>query len=158
MPLSDTGEQRVEIDSIDDFFSDHGLNALKLLKLDIEGMEKQALLGAEKTIDKHRPYLFVEDNSEEFSHWFVKWSIEKEYEIYFFVTPYFNQENHFHFPTDVTVGASLNLFCFPKEKQLPDEARLLLDKNAGCRIFDPFQIQFYPETGETSWFPKQEEN
>lgn len=49
------GVKIITIDSLD-------LPGLDLLKLDIEGFEPQALMGAEKTIKKYRPTVLVERN------------------------------------------------------------------------------------------------
>ena len=55
--ISETGSGTpVEIQPIDDL----GLNRLDFLKLDVEGFECAALTGGLATIQKHRPYIWVE--------------------------------------------------------------------------------------------------
>ena len=45
----------------DDIFLENGVN---FIKIDVEGHELSVLHGLEKTIEKHRPYLYVETRSE----------------------------------------------------------------------------------------------
>lgn len=49
----------LETTSIDEFVLDHGISKIDFIKLDIEGSEWHALLGARQTIAKHRPQLAV---------------------------------------------------------------------------------------------------
>lgn len=54
-----TSVQRVEVTTLDAYCSSLGV-APDFIKIDIEGAEKHALLGAEDTIRKHRPIFMVE--------------------------------------------------------------------------------------------------
>lgn len=45
--------------SIDDFVKEEGLERVNFIKMDIEGSELKALMGAEKTIQKYRPKLAI---------------------------------------------------------------------------------------------------
>jgi FkbM family methyltransferase len=49
----------VETQTIDDFAAANSLNSVDFIKMDIEGSELQALLGAERTIRTHRPKLAI---------------------------------------------------------------------------------------------------
>lgn len=53
------GKKRVVSISIDDFVRQRNLPAVHFIKFDIEGAEKDALLGAKQTIRKYRPTLAV---------------------------------------------------------------------------------------------------
>lgn len=48
--------EQVQVHAIDDL----GLNRVDFIKLDIEGMEPDALHGARKTIEDHQPYMLIE--------------------------------------------------------------------------------------------------
>jgi len=48
--------QRVRVQTIDSF----GLTRCDLIKLDLEGMEAEALMGASETIERCKPILFIE--------------------------------------------------------------------------------------------------
>lgn len=62
-----------------------------LIKMDIEGAELQAINGAEKTIKKHCPKLYIcayHRNQDMFSLPLKIWDIDKDYKIYFRHSPY----------------------------------------------------------------------
>ena len=46
--------------ALDDLFAWEGLDRLDYLKIDVEGAEKQVLLGAKRTIEKYRPLIQME--------------------------------------------------------------------------------------------------
>jgi len=54
--LSDTGEDRVDVTTIDTVFENRDVS---FIKMDIEGAEYEALIGAEKTIKKQKPKLAI---------------------------------------------------------------------------------------------------
>jgi FkbM family methyltransferase len=89
--LLKTPHEVIEVDVIrlDSYLELHTPNALDFIKLDIEGGEYQALLGAQKTIGQHRPTIAFEDggpgvgrvygyNPNEFPALFASW----EYDLY----------------------------------------------------------------------------
>ncbi|MBI5920063.1 MAG: FkbM family methyltransferase [Betaproteobacteria bacterium] len=59
-PEEDSREVTVKIETLDNLFSQSGLDRLDLIKMDIEGAELMALKGGLKTIEKHKPVLFIE--------------------------------------------------------------------------------------------------
>lgn len=64
MLASHNGEQRqaieVEMTTLDDFVASKGIEGIDLIKIDVEGFEAEVLKGARKTIEQHRPILFIE--------------------------------------------------------------------------------------------------
>jgi hypothetical protein len=50
----------VDVTTIDEFCSEHNVTNVGLAKIDIEGLEPQAIEGMRKTIERARPHLFVE--------------------------------------------------------------------------------------------------
>ncbi len=54
--VSTEGEEKIETITIDEVVGDEGAT---FIKMDIEGVEYEALLGAEKTIRKHKPKLAI---------------------------------------------------------------------------------------------------
>lgn len=59
---SKTSALTLEVVRGDDFFSEIGIDRLDLVKIDIEGFEKQAILGMRKTLAQHRPVIVMELN------------------------------------------------------------------------------------------------
>jgi FkbM family methyltransferase len=59
-----TGDQsyRVTLRPMDDLLAEHASDSISLIKMDIEGAEYRALLGAAKTLAKHKPSLLIELN------------------------------------------------------------------------------------------------
>lgn len=54
------GVARVPVRRLDSIFADLGMERLDLVKIDVEGYELQTLKGAEKTLRKFNPILFIE--------------------------------------------------------------------------------------------------
>jgi FkbM family methyltransferase len=59
MPAGD-GTIKVPVTTIDRFAGGHGLDRVDLIKIDVEGYEMNVLRGAEATLGKHRPRMFIE--------------------------------------------------------------------------------------------------
>lgn len=55
-----TIEQVVELTTLDAFVADRGIDRVDFIKADVEGWELHALRGAEQTLAKHEPALFLE--------------------------------------------------------------------------------------------------
>lgn len=51
---------RVDVLTLDDFLSRYGVDRVSLLKIDAEGMDLEVLMGATRSIDQHRPVIFIE--------------------------------------------------------------------------------------------------
>lgn len=56
--ILDSGSEEIELTTIDSFSKKHHLN-VGLIKMDIEGLELEAIQGAEKTIRKNKPVLLI---------------------------------------------------------------------------------------------------
>lgn len=110
-PLKE-GKQKVPVVRIDDL----NLAECHLIKADVEGMEADVLKGALKTIERCRPYLYLESDP----HWFnvqechdlvqsLGYSIQKH------EPEHFKKDNFNNYPTDVFGGnISRNILCTPK--------------------------------------------
>ena len=55
-----TTELIVDMLTVDTFFTSNEINRIDLIKIDVEGMDLAVLRGAEKTIKKYLPVIFVE--------------------------------------------------------------------------------------------------
>lgn len=86
--LSDSGNVEIPADSVDNILAGERIT---LLKMDIEGSEERALLGAADTIRRYKPKLYVcgyHRNSDMFRIPAVIRSFDEDYEIYFCHHPY----------------------------------------------------------------------
>lgn len=102
-----SGEQ-VSVTSLDSL----NLSSLQLLKLDVEGMERSVLLGAQKTIQRFKPFLYVENDREEKSRQLISTIAELGYAMYWHVVPLFNRENFFGVEENIFEGlVSKNMIC-----------------------------------------------
>ncbi|MCA9201695.1 MAG: FkbM family methyltransferase, partial [Planctomycetales bacterium] len=66
-----------------------------LLKVDVEGMEQQVLRGARQTIERHRPFLYVENDRAEQSAALVQLMRSFGYRLFWHTPPLFNPRNYF---------------------------------------------------------------
>jgi FkbM family methyltransferase len=82
------------------------LGRLKLIKLDIEGMEKDALDGARELINRTRPFIYAEDRDDTLFDYLVRMG---GYDVQRHETQLFNPENYFGHPEDVLGGASSHM-------------------------------------------------
>lgn len=96
---------------------DHRLPGLRLLKIDVEGMETDVLRGATKTIQTHRPIIYTENDRREKSAELIKLLFELGYEPYWHVAPMFNPNNFAGNKDNVFHNTvSINMLCLPKEQ------------------------------------------
>lgn len=93
----------------------YGFDELALLQADVEGMEEDVLRGAQETIRKYRPVLYLEDDRMEKSESLRRFITELGYEIVPHNTRLYNPDNHARNPQnrfDITI--SQNILCLPK--------------------------------------------
>jgi hypothetical protein len=92
------------------------LPSLRLLKIDVEGMEIEALSGARQQIARHRPFIYVENDRREQSPALISLLDELGYESWWHLPPLFNPENFNGHSENVFPGLlSINLLCVPRE-------------------------------------------
>ena len=107
-----SGEQvaLVTIDSLE-------LSACDFIKLDIEGMERDALLGATRTIERFKPVLYVENDRQDRSEALVGCLDALGYAMYWHCPPLFNPGN-FSGRSDNVFGdiVSRNMVCFHRSR------------------------------------------
>lgn len=93
------------------------LNRCNLLKIDVEGMERKVLLGAKETIDKFRPFLFVENNTPENSEDLIRLLFDLKYNCWWVFTFYLNRRDiHGNaFKPGEGFKPDFNMVCIPSE-------------------------------------------
>ena len=106
------GGERVQVIPLDSV----RLSSLRLLKIDVEGMEVEVLSGARRLIARHRPLLYVENDRQENSRRLMGLIEKFGYDMWWHLPPLFNSNNYFKKRKNVFGRtASINLLCVPKE-------------------------------------------
>jgi FkbM family methyltransferase len=92
------------------------LPALSLLKVDVEGMEAEVLSGAQQTIAKYRPILYVENDRRAQSEQLIELLDTFGYRMWWHLPRLFNPKNFAKNQANLFGDIfSSNLLCFPKE-------------------------------------------
>lgn len=103
-----------------------------LIKVDVEGMERQVLEGAEETIGRCRPFLYLENDRLEKSQGLIEKCWEFGYRLYWHAPMLFNPDNWCGNRENVYGNvAAFNMIGIPKEREfLSDGATEVLDSSA----------------------------
>jgi FkbM family methyltransferase len=100
--------QLVTIDSL-------GVPRLRLLKVDVEGMEHEVITGARATIERLRPAVYVENDRAERSQALISLLFGIGYRLWWHITPLFNPGNFFGHQQDIFGEVvSFNMIGFPR--------------------------------------------
>jgi len=110
-----TGEP-VKIITIDSL----SLEACSLIKVDVEGMEKEVLAGANDTIRQFRPLMFIENNNLDKSEELIDYIFSMNYVAWWVISNYFRPSNFYENEENVfsTSAPSADLFCVPAEQPI----------------------------------------
>jgi len=95
------------------------------VKIDVEGMELDVLVGAFDTIKRCRPFIYVENDRKENSEALIENLLSMNYNLYWHCPMIFNPDNYFRCDTNIfdCIG-SINMLCIPSELP-PFEAKTL---------------------------------
>lgn len=105
--------------TIDDLY----LKNCHLIKIDTEENEDKIIKGAQKTIKKFKPILYVENNETEDAEKIIKAVIDLGYHPFWHIFHYFNPQNFFRNKKNVFAkfAPEANMICFPKKpSHIPD--------------------------------------
>jgi FkbM family methyltransferase len=111
LPGAQQGEpvSLITIDSLD-------LLACHVMKLDVEGMETEALQGAAATIERCRPILYVENDREARSTELIALLQSYGYRLYWHFPPIYSPNNFRSDPENIFgITISVNMLCVPGE-------------------------------------------
>ena len=90
------------------------LRDLHFLKVDVEGMEQDVLIGAKETIARCRPLMFVEADREGVADETIRLIKSFNYTPCWYISFIYNEQNYFKNPENPFGGmCSFNLFCLP---------------------------------------------
>ncbi|MCW3476676.1 FkbM family methyltransferase [Limobrevibacterium gyesilva] len=95
---------------------DLDLPACHLLKLDLEGMELEALQGGVRTVAAHRPFMYVENDRRERAEALIALLLSWNYRLYWHTPPLFSPRN-FAGDSENIFGeiVSINMLCIAAE-------------------------------------------
>jgi FkbM family methyltransferase len=92
------------------------LPKVKFIKIDVEGMELDVVLGAKATLARCRPILYVENDRVEKADALAARLLEVGYRLWWHTPPLYNAENFLGNPLNVFGRiVSFNMLCLPQE-------------------------------------------
>jgi FkbM family methyltransferase len=111
------------------------LDRLRLLKIDVEGMEEHVLQGGQETIARHRPILYVENDRDDRSASLIRRILSLDYRLWWHLPMHYNPDNFRGVGEDIFPGvASLNMIGVPREQPVDDSGfRAILDDTSDWR-------------------------
>jgi FkbM family methyltransferase len=102
----------VEIITIDSL----GLDACRLIKIDVEGMEAQVIAGAGETIQRLRPIIYVENDRKQHAAELIQALLGLDYRLYLHLAPLFEANNFYKNANNIFgESVSANMLCLPRE-------------------------------------------
>lgn len=114
--LTEGPGERVGIVTIDSL----ELSRCDLIKVDVEGMEEEVIAGAEQTIAKFRPVLYLENDRVEKSASLIRYLQSLNYRMWWHLSPLFNPDNFAGNTQNIFGGiVSINILCQPMESARP---------------------------------------
>lgn len=121
--------ERVSLIRLDGWFAEK--NNIRLIKIDVEGMEESVIAGAVETIDRCKPFLYVENDRLEKSKALIETIWELGYKCYWHLPPCYNENNFYKtrqnlYPNIVAV----NMLCIPEGGPNVDGLSLVTDSNS----------------------------
>ena len=107
------------------------LQSCHFMKIDIEGMEIEALRGAAATIARHRPALYVENDRPDRSAALIAMLLEADYRLWWHVPALFNPDNFFGRQDNIFGPmVSVNILCIPRERPVTVTLPQITDPDA----------------------------
>ena len=95
------------------------LDACHFLKLDLEGMELEALHGGATMIARHRPLMYVENDRPARAEDVIRQLLAWNYQLYWHTPRLFSEQNFAGDPENVFGEiVSINMLCIPAERNI----------------------------------------
>jgi len=95
------------------------LPAVHFLKADVEGMEREVLIGAEQTINRDRPILYLENDQDDKSPALIEQVLSLDYDLYWHLPLLYNPDNFAGDQENLFPGiVSVNILCLPSEAEI----------------------------------------
>ncbi|MGB7402012.1 MAG: FkbM family methyltransferase [Arcobacter sp.] len=88
------------------------VSAFDFLKIDVEGMEIDVLLGAKKIVSKFKPIIYLENDRQEKSEKLINLMWSMGYKLYWHLPPLYNLDNFFNNDNNIFHNiVSVNMLC-----------------------------------------------
>jgi FkbM family methyltransferase len=95
------------------------LKAVALLKADVEGWERDVLVGSQKIIARDRPLLYIENDRVDRSRDLIICIMKMSYALWWHIVPLFRPNNHAHTRVNIFSNiVSINMLCLPHESKI----------------------------------------
>ena len=108
-------QEKVNVRRLDDIFFDMPVH---LLKIDVEGMEREVIEGARKLIEDSKPTLYVENDRAEQSAALISLIQDHGYRLWWHIPPLFNPGNFFNVKrNEFGESSSFNMLCVHRSSQ-----------------------------------------
>lgn len=107
----------VHMQKLDNFVDK--INRLKLLKIDVEGMEIGVLKGAKELVKKFKPIIYVENDRQQHSKNLIELLWSMDYKMYWHMPKLYNKDNFFKDDENIFGNiVSVNMVCIPKDSSI----------------------------------------
>ena len=104
----------VHMQKLDNFVNK--IDRLKLLKIDVEGMEIGVLKGAKELVKKFKPIIYVENDRQQHSKDLIELLWSMDYKMYWHMPKLYNKDNFFKDDENIFGNiVSVNMVCIPKD-------------------------------------------
>ncbi|XPV69997.1 MAG: FkbM family methyltransferase [Halarcobacter sp.] len=118
--------ESVQQKTLDDFIEQ--VDNLKLIKVDVEGMEEKVLKGAKKIIKKYKPFLYVENDRQEKSQSLIEYIKSLDYELYWHMPKLYNPNNFYKSSENIFGNiVSVNMICIHKSLKVNVEKMIKIE-------------------------------
>ena len=128
-------KERIDMKRLDDFVDEHPeITRIDFIKADVEGSELDLLHGGAITIQRFRPFLYLENDRMEGSSALLRQLKQLQYAVFWSVERLYNEDNFFNEPKNIFQDeASYNILCVPNEKLLAADKRVF-------SLFQAFEV------------------
>lgn len=118
--VSQGGDTKIELTTLDSFCAEHQLSRLDFMKIDVEGFEARVLRGAERSLRTFHPILLIELMPEQLeragSTAAEVASLLRDYGYELYVS----NRKHLELLAELPIGSQLiNVFCLPGDRATP---------------------------------------
>lgn len=111
--------QKVPLARLDDIIDVSPGSVLRMIKIDVEGMEHGVITGAQRLIAQHKPFLYVENDRLEKSAALIRLIQGLDYRLYWHLPPMYNTNNFAGDAENIYPGViSINMLCIHRSVEM----------------------------------------